>query len=130
MFNALSVPVLGACGHIRDYRQIFFAFAVLLMASGAQAAPVQFEYNDTVSSSLIAGISAGQTANLTITLDNGGATNLSQSWGVADLQALTWNFNNGGLVTTFSSPFDGGLVNTAGSFTTNGAGALIAAPAF
>lgn len=130
MSNALSALFLGARDRTRDCRQIFLAFAALLIASGAHAVPIQFEYNDTVSISLIAGVTAGQSANLTLTLDNGGATTLLQTWAAADLQAVTWDFANGGLVTTFSSPFDGGLVETTGSFTTNGAGDLTAVPTF
>lgn len=128
MSNALFALIPGARDRIRDCRQIFLAFTALLIVSGAQAAPIQFEYTDTVKISLIAGVSAGQSANLTLTLDNGGATHLSQTWTAADLQAVTWDFADGGLVTTFSSPFDGGLVGTAGSFTTDGAGVLSAVP--
>ena len=57
-------------------------------------------------------------------MDNGGATNVSQTWTASDLQSVTWNFNNGGLVTTFSSPFDGGFNKTDGHFVTDVSGNL------
>lgn len=90
----------------------------------ARATPFLFEYNDTVVFSSVAGVTAGDAAKITVTLDNGNATNISQTWTSADLLSVAFNFNNGALVTTFSSPFDGGLTGGAGDFMTNAAGVL------
>lgn len=91
----------------------------------AFAVPFSFEYNDTISSTNIAGLSVGQAAKITVTLDNGNSTNLGQTWTATDLQSVTYDFNNGGLVTTFNAPFDGGLFATFGDFTSDGAGTLM-----
>ena len=105
-----------------------FTAALLIGGLGSlqtvHAAPFSFEYNDTISATDIPGLAVGQDAKITVTLDNGGATILSQTWTAAHLQSVTWNFNNGGLVTTFASPFDGGLGTGAGDFMTDAAGTL------
>ena len=98
--------------------------SVLAFRPTAQAVPFSFEYIDTISNTDIAGLSAGQAAQITVTLDNGGLTNLSQTWTASNLQSVTWDFNSGGFVTTFSAPFDGGLVFTTGDFETDAGGTL------
>ncbi len=103
---------------------------VMSVATVGWAAPISFVYNDTVSigpgGTLLTGISVGDPASVTVTLDNGNATNISQTWTANDLQSVTFNFNNGGLVTTFSDPFDGGLFRGIGNFETDGTGMLTA----
>ena len=98
-------------------------FAVVGIGSG-HAVPFSFEHNTTISSTTIDGLSAGQAVKITVTLDNGNATNTSQVWTAGDAVSIEWDFNNGGLVTTFTTPFQGGFDNSDGSFITNGAGTL------
>ncbi len=104
---------------------IFSAFS-----APAFAVPFSFEYNDTILSTSITGLglSAGQAVKITMTLDNGNLTNLAQTWNATHLQSVTFDFNNGGLVTTFNAPFDGGLGFTTGNFMTDGTGALTSSP--
>jgi len=90
----------------------------------ANAALIQFQYNDTISYSFITGLVAGQSATITVGLDNGVAGDVSQIWTAGDLTSVTFDFNNGGLVTTFNSPWGGSLSSSVGNFTTNGSGVL------
>ena len=102
------------------------AAGVLALASAAgpaYATPFSFYYNDTVSYSSISGINTGDAAKITVTLDNGGASLDSQTWTAANLQSVAFNFANGTLLTTFLTPFNGGLY-TVGNFVTNASGQL------
>jgi hypothetical protein len=90
----------------------------------ANAALFQFQFEDTISSTTITGLSGGQSALITVGLDNGGTSHLSQTWTADDLTAVTFDFNNGGYVFTFSDPFDGGLTNVSGDFVTDSSGTL------
>ncbi|MGZ8219346.1 hypothetical protein [Methylomagnum sp.] len=100
---------------------VLLAFA----APAAHAAPFSFVYNDTVSDpGTVPDILAGDAVKITITLDNGGSSASSQTWTSSDLTSLKFDFDNGTLVTTFTSPFDGGLDSGTGDFMTDGAGAL------
>lgn len=104
----------------------FIAAAVLAAsASTAHAIPFSFEYNDTISDSSIAGVNVGDSAKITVTLDNGGSSLMSQTWVPAtDLDSVTFYFGNGALPTTFFSPFGGGLGSSVGNFATDTAGVL------
>ena len=93
-------------------------------ATPALASPFSYQFASTISSTNIPGLAAGQSAVITVVLDNGGASTLSQTWTGTDLQSVTFNFNNGGLLTTFSNPFDGGLTSASGNFATDGSGTL------
>jgi hypothetical protein len=90
----------------------------------ANAALFQFEFEDTISLTAIPGLSVGQSALITVGLDNGGTSHLSQTWTADDLTAVTFDFNNGGSVFTFSDPFDGGLSFVSGDFVTDSSGTL------
>ena len=90
----------------------------------ANAALIQFQYDDTISFSNIIGLAAGQSATITVGLDNGVAGDVSQIWTASDLTSVSFDFNNGGLVTTFESPWGGSLNSGVGNFTTNGSGTL------
>ena len=98
-------------------------FTVAGIDSG-HAVPFSFEHNTTISSTTIGGLAPGQAVKITVTLDNGNATNISQVWTASDAVSIEWDFNNGGLVTTFTTPFQGGFDDSSGSFITNGAGTL------
>ena len=97
----------------------------LLVGQTVFAAPFSYEYSDTLTAGTsIAGVNVGDSAKVTVTLDNGGATRNSQTWTSAHLQAVTWNFNSGAVVTTFSAPFGGGLDGTVGNFVSDASGNL------
>ena len=83
-------------------------------ATPALASPFSYQFASTISGfSSMPGLTAGQSAIITVVLDNGGTSTISQTWTAAQLQSVTWNFNNGGLLTTFSSPFGGGLLSSS-----------------
>lgn len=100
------------------------ALALGAALGAAQAAPVSFQYTDSVSTSSIAGVNVGDVARITVTLDNGGSGLVAQTWTAAQLVSVSFDFGNGALSTTFHSPFAGGLDVSAGSFATDAAGAL------
>jgi len=101
------------------------AISTLLFGQAAVSAPFSYEYNDTLKAgTTTVGVSAGQPAKITVTLDNGGTTRNSQTWTSAHLKAVTFNFNNGTVVTTFCTPFGGTLDNASGDFVSDGSGAL------
>ena len=102
------------------------AVALSVCAFSSHAALYSFEYNDTVLTSNITGISVGNAAKITVNLDNGGASLLNQTWTSADLHSVVFDFNNGGLLTTFTAPFGGSLSDTAGNFVTDAGGNLSA----
>jgi hypothetical protein len=112
--------------YLRSFnRFILISLALLgLSVSSVNAALVQFEYVDTMSFTNIAGLSAGQTAIITVALDNGVAGNISQVWTSSDLQSVTFDFNNGVLLTTFESPWGGSLAGGLGNFSTDATGNL------
>jgi hypothetical protein len=106
-------------------RAILVSLALLgLSISSANAALFQFQYEDIISLSSIPGLAVGQSVKVTAALDNGGTSNVSQTWTTSDLQSVTWDFNSGGLVTTFNSPWGGSLGGTSGNFATDGTGTL------
>ena len=101
------------------------SLAFSLTALPTQASPIQYAFNTTVSSSSISGVSVGNAAKITVTLDNGGSGLISQTWNTAtDLKSVIFDFNNGGLLTTFFTPWGGGLTLSAGNFATNASGVL------
>jgi hypothetical protein len=99
---------------------------LLFLFAGFQvnAALFQFQFEDTISFSTIPGLLAGQSATITLGLDNGGSSHISQVWTASDLQSVTFDFNNGGEVTSFNSPWAGGLVNGTGDIVTDASGNL------
>ena len=61
------------------------AAAFALISVTAEAAPVQFTYTSTVTSSPIAGVSAGDAVTIQLLADNGGSSLASQGWTIGDL---------------------------------------------
>jgi len=89
--------------------------------SPANALVFNATYTDTVSNvSGVNGISVGNSAVITVALDNGGTSIDSQTWTPSDVQSITFNFNNGANETVFNPVF----AATGGTFVTNGAGVL------
>lgn len=109
-------------------KNVRFAASVLaasLLTGAAQASPYLAVWNGTVSDSSVTGVSAGNTATITMTLDNGGSSAASQTWVQADLQSVAFAF--GSTLTTFVKPFGGG-VGFSGGWVTGAGGTLIAVP--
>lgn len=103
--------------------------ALIVMASSASAVPFSYRFDSQVAFIPFGTFGAiGDPVSITMTLDNGGASDLSQVWTVAHLQSVTFDINNGAAVVSFFSPFDGGLRDEAGNFETDAAGNLISAP--
>jgi hypothetical protein len=104
------------------------ALGLALGATGAHASVFNYVYTDTISLTDIPEIAVGQTAKITVSLDNGGTSRLSQTWDAAtDLKSVTFDFNNGTLKTVFNAPWGGdGLDSTFGNFISDAGGLLTA----
>jgi hypothetical protein len=116
--------------YLRSFNRFILSSLALLglSVSSVNAALFEYQYLDTMSFVNISGLglAAGQTAQITVALDNGGTSIVSQTWTASDLQSVTWDFNNGGLITTFFAPWGGGGLSVSdGAFTTDGTGDLI-----
>ena len=101
------------------------AVAALAATAPAQAAPITFEFNDTIKAAPYAELSAGDSARVTITFDNGIAGNQSQTWTPDDVVSITFDFNDGALVTSFFPPGNGFWFFAYNNFRTDAAGNLI-----
>jgi hypothetical protein len=107
------------------HRFILVSLALLgLSVSSVNASLFEFQFEDTIGFTNITGLDVGNSAKITLGLDNGGTSNVSQTWTAGDLLSVTWDFNNGGLVTTFNSPWGGALDSTSGDFVTDVTGTL------
>ncbi|GAB6141279.1 hypothetical protein JCM14076_20080 [Methylosoma difficile] len=101
------------------------ALTLMMLTATAHAAPVSFQYKDTIALVNIAGLNTGDNAKITVTLDNGGTSLLNQTWTAADLLSVKFDFNNGFLSTTYLAPFGGDGVDAIdGDFTTDASGIL------
>lgn len=132
LYMAVRLFVDGFMNPIKSFAvRLFFALAVPVLACAPlQATPFSFQYTDTISSTSIGGLAAGDPVKITVTLDNGGSSIISQAWAASDLVSITWDFNSGGLLTTFFAPWQGGLDNANGGFITTGAVLSSAGPAW
>lgn len=109
----------------RPLRLAALALPAFLAAASAHAVPVSFVFSGTVrAAAFYSPVAAGDTATFTVTMDNGGTGLASQTWTLADLQSFTMDFGNGELVTTFFSPFGGGVINAGVDFATDASGTL------
>lgn len=98
----------------------------LLFPLSAQAAMVKFEYLTTIGlTSTHPDLLAGQEAKVILTLDNGNAGINTQTWTSSDLLSVTFDFNDGDIVTTFSAPWGGTLAGGNGYFQTDSTGNII-----
>ena len=98
--------------------------ALMVMATSASAVPFSYRFESTASSTSGLPAGAGDPVSITVTLDNGGADTVNQTWTAADLLSVVFDINNGAATLNFFSPFDGGLFTDSGSFSTDGAGNL------
>lgn len=112
---------------IKIATKIFTASVLLLLSTAPQATPFSFFYEDTIGSTTNTNLSAGDAVKITATFDNEGSSNLSQTWqhnfSVQHLTLLTFDFDNGSLITTFNYPTAGTLFS-AGGFLTDASGNL------
>ena len=105
--------------------------ALMVMGTNASAVPFSYRFESTISTApLSLPAAVGDPASITVTLDNGGTSDLSQVWTAAGLQSVTFDVNNGAITVSFFSPFDGGLDLDFGSFETDATGTLISVPSF
>jgi hypothetical protein len=89
--------------------------------SPANALVFNATYTDTVSNVKgVNGISVGDSAVITVALDNGGTSIDGQTWTPSEIDSITFNFNNGANETVFNPVFTA----KSGNFVTNGAGVL------
>ncbi len=101
----------------------------MVMGTSASAVPFSYRFESQIIDQPFGAFGAiGDPASITVTLDNGGASDLSQVWTEADLQSVTFDINNGAATASFFSPFDGALLLGEGSFATDALGNLISVP--
>jgi hypothetical protein len=101
--------------------------AALGFAAGAMAAQYSVTYTDTSSNSAL-GIIGGEQATIKIILDNGNSSVANQTWTAANVQCVTFTFNNAQNLFAAINYSGTAFTTTNGSFTTNGAGVLQTAP--
>lgn len=68
--------------------RVLFACALTiapLLTSVSHAIPIEFTYTSSVTSSSIAGVSAGDAVTITLLADNGGSGLASQSWSIGNI---------------------------------------------
>lgn len=103
--------------------------STILMASfGAMAAPFTYTWSSTTdggSSGDFTG-AAGRPVVISITLDNGGSTNVNQTWTSSELVSVSYSLS-GSALSTIAVTVAGHSLNVApGDFQSNGAGDLTA----
>ena len=100
----------------------------MVMATSASAVPFSYRFEAELSRPFATFAAPGDLASITVTLDNGGSSDLSQVWTAAHLQSVAFDINNGAATASFFSPFDGGLLRTVGTFATDALGNVISVP--
>jgi hypothetical protein len=93
----------------------------------ANAALFLFQSGGTIVDTDGLGLSIGDSASVTVGLDNGGNSLLSQTWTVADIESFTFDFDGGSTVFTSTYPGGGGLT-VFGGFLTDGNGVITRSP--
>ena len=79
----------------RWWLALLFSFS----CGAAVAAPFSVSYVGTMSNPVTTGqfftnIVNGETYKVTVVMDNGGDSSLSQTWGASDLVSVKWEFND------------------------------------
>lgn len=82
-------------------------------------------YTGTLGVSTIPGITTGEAYKVQFVVDNGGTSNINQTWVGADIKQVIWTFNNAGNVVFTHNAVTLAPNVVAGTVTTNGAGALL-----
>jgi hypothetical protein len=85
---------------------------ILFLFAGfqANAALFLFQSGGTIVDTVGLGLSIGDSASVTVGLDNGGNSLLSQTWTEADVESVSFDLDNGSNVFTFAYP--GGAIIT------------------
>jgi hypothetical protein len=103
------------------------AMGLLAGPMAANAVPYTIEYQSTISSIFgtpISGLNIGDSVRFSVSFDNGGSSQASQTWGASNILSVAFDFGAGTRVTSFNSPFDGGIQFATGSYSTNSSGVL------
>jgi hypothetical protein len=101
----------------------FLVLLALLFTHTASADPYTLTFTSTVtdSGSLPAGVNVGDSFEMFVVVDNGGSTEINQTWGYADILSVDFSINGGSYTANFPGatfiPFD-----TVGDIQTDGAG--------
>jgi len=113
-----GVPVYGE----RIMKGFWIAALWLLVATATSAAPYTLIFTSTVitDNSLPTGITVGDSFEMYVVVDNGGATAVNQTWTYADVQSVAFALSGGSYVATFPSstfvsPSTGGTIQTDGT---------------
>lgn len=112
---------------------IFMSVLYICAASASIAAPFTFTWNTTLGTSGT-NYNVGEALIVTMVLDNGGTSTISQTWDINDLVSLTVVLNDAPnvITTVFAGPAFTPPAplpdDTVGSFVTDAGGALIAVP--
>lgn len=114
------------------------SLAAPLLAGLALAAPVEASvFNFTFTSVAdntefdnfyVDNVAFGDSFVVIIAADNGGSSQLNQTWTAADVLSVTFDFGNGAHRTVFDPNGGDGMEDTSGNFVTDALGALIAVP--
>ncbi len=89
------------------------------------AEPFKIVYNGIVASSNLNDVSKGENMEITLIVDNGGNSLISQVWNSDALESITFEFNTGLTSVRLEAPFDWGLVTNTGVFRTDVKGELV-----
>lgn len=105
---------------------MLFAFGGQLQAGVVTATFLSVADNTQFGGPYVDNVSFGDTFKIVVAMDNGGSSLANQTWGQSDLLNVTFDFNNGAHKSVFGPTFN----FFSGNFVTDGAGVLIAIPAF
>ncbi len=106
----------------------YFILSVMLIFCTfhqAYAEPAKIIYNGTISTSTLGGVSNGQFVKITVTVDNGENTLVSQVWNSNNINSVNFDVNDGQTKIHLQAPFDGGLIANEGEFRTNSNGEIV-----
>ena len=109
---------------------IFVSVLLMGFSQIAISAPYSVTWTSTLSGSSTSPYNAGEMTSITFWLDNGGTTNVSQTWNAVDVVRVIYVFNDAPntITTMFDPNSTDGLSDTSGSFATDAAGVLISSP--
>ncbi len=115
---------------IKQITSVAALVAVASVSQLASAAPFSMTWTSTVLDEDTYSGYIGESATITVVVDNGGTSNVSQVWATTDIVSLTFSFGHGTTpITTVFDPNGGGnFAFASGQYETDGAGALIAVP--
>ncbi len=90
-----------------------------MLCGAAEATEYEFTFTDTIASATTPGINVGDTFTLHMFADNGGSTDVSQTWNLADLLGFT--IQAGSYSASYSAVFP---EPTTGNFVTDASGMM------